>query len=87
MTLPIPLSSEVEARLKQRARLLGIDPATCAAQLLEEKLSEPESIIQVSGELHQRFLDSGMTEQELADRLEEEKHATRAARRGINFRE
>lgn len=80
MTLAIPLSAEAEARLKDRARLLGLDPAACAERLLEEKLKEPESVVQISGELHERFLDSGMSEQQLADRLEQEKHAARAAR-------
>lgn len=87
MTLAIPLSREAEARLKDRAEALGVDPVTCAAQLLEQKLHEPESIAQISGELHQRFLEAGMTDEQLAEKLEEEKHAARAARRGVAFRE
>lgn len=43
MTLHVPLSPESEARLKDRARAVGIDVTTYAAQLLEEKLREPES--------------------------------------------
>lgn len=87
MTLAIPLSPEVEARLNDRARSAGVDATTYVARLLEEKLREPESILRISGEVQQHFLDSGMTEEQLAQRLEEEKHAARAARRGIQLSE
>ena len=66
---------------------MGVDATTCASQLLEDKLREPESILQISGQSHQRFIESGMTEEQLADQLEAEKHAAREARRGIKFSE
>jgi hypothetical protein len=87
MTLAVPLSPESEARLRDRAQAAGIEETAYAAKLLEEKLCEPESIVQISGELHQRFLDSGMTEEELTRWLEDEKHSARAERRGITFHE
>jgi hypothetical protein len=77
MTLSVPLSPEAETRLKERARAAGVDEAAYAAQLLEEKLREAQSLTEISGESEQRFLDSGMTDDELAEQLEQEGHAAR----------
>jgi hypothetical protein len=87
MTVAVPLSPEAETRLKDRARSAGVDASTYAARLLEEKLLEPESLVQISGEVRQHFLNSGMSEKQLADQLEDEKHAARTDRRGTKFSE
>ncbi|HEY8668612.1 MAG TPA: hypothetical protein VIL86_18340 [Tepidisphaeraceae bacterium] len=87
MTLAVPLSPDAEVRLKDRARAAGVDATTYAARLLEETLRQPESLLQISGDSLQRFVESGMTEEQLALRLEEEKHAARSARHGTVFRE
>ena len=41
MTLHLPLSPEVEAKLRARAAAMGTDPAHFILNVLEEKLAEP----------------------------------------------
>ena len=86
MTLAVPLSAQAETLLNERARAAGVDATTYAAKLLEQQLREPESLRQISGDAERQFVESGMTEEALADAHEQEKHAAWAARRGITFR-
>jgi hypothetical protein len=81
MSLTIPLSPEAEAGLKQRAAAVGQDVATYAARVLES-VSHPRTLKELSGPVHQRFLDNGTTEKELGEELEKAKHEMRAERRG-----
>ncbi|MBK8269181.1 MAG: hypothetical protein IPK83_13090 [Planctomycetes bacterium] len=80
MTLQITLNSEAEERLRRRAQANGEDVAVCAAQLIQEALREP-SLDEVLAPVRKAFEESGMTEDELSDLLEREKHAMRAERR------
>jgi hypothetical protein len=79
MSLTIPLSPEAEAGLKQRAAAVGQDIATYTAKVLES-VSRPRTLKELSGPVHQRFLDSGTTEEQLGDELEKAKHEMRAER-------
>lgn len=81
MTLSISISPEAEAKLKAKAEAAGVDVATYAARQLERMAASPPSLAEISGPVAKAFAESGMTEDQLADFLEEEKHAMRAERR------
>jgi len=80
MSITIPISAEVEASLKDRAAAVGQDLPTYAARLLES-IAHPRSLEELSGPVHQRFIESGTTEEELGEELEKAKHEMRAERR------
>ena len=79
--ISIPLSDEVEARLRVRAAALGQDVVTYAAQVLERLSQPPLSLREISGPLGEDFRKSGMTEEQLGDMLEGAKHDMRQERR------
>ena len=81
MVLSIPISPEAEAKLRAKAALAGVDVSTYAARQLEMLATPPRSLRQISGPIAEDVAKSGMTEDELAEFLEEEKHAMRAERR------
>ena len=82
MVLSLSISAEAEARLKAKAAAAGVDVATYAARHLELMASAPKSLKEISGPIGEAFSRSGMSEDELSDFLEAEKHAMRAQRRG-----
>ncbi len=55
--------------------------ATYAARQLELLVARPRSLQEISGPIGQAFSQSGMSEDEISDFLEAEKHAMRAERR------
>jgi hypothetical protein len=81
MVLTLSISPEAEATLKAKAAAAGVDVATYAARHLELIASPPKSLREISGPIAEEFARSGMTEDELSDLLEAEKHAMRAERR------
>ncbi len=86
MTLAVPISPSAERRLADKAKAAGVDLPTFVARLLEAEARRP-SLIELSGEVYENFKRMNMTDEELGERLEEEKHAARAARRGVPFAE
>jgi len=81
MVLSLSISAEAESTLKAKAAAAGVDVATYAARQLELMVSPPRSLREISGSIAEDFARSGMTEDELSDFLEAEKHAMRAERR------
>ena len=81
MVLSLNISEKAEAKLKAKAAQAGVDVATYAARQLEVMASSPKSLQEISGPIGEGFAQSGMTEDELSDFLEAEKHAMRAERR------
>jgi hypothetical protein len=81
MVLSLSISAEAEAKLKAKAAAAGVDVETYAARQLELMASPPRSLKEISGPIAEEFARSGMTEDELGDFLEAEKHAMRAERR------
>ena len=81
MSITITLPSDAEHRLDDRAKAAGVDVPTYAERLLVSALGKPESIEAISGPMQQQFRDSGMTDDEFGDLLEEAKHAMRRDRR------
>jgi hypothetical protein len=86
MTLAIPISAEAERRLAEKAKAAGVDLPTFVSHLLEAEAGRP-TLVELSGEVFENFKRTTMTDEELSERLEEEKHAARAARRGAPFAE
>ncbi len=81
MVLTLSISAEAEATLKAKAAAAGVDVETYAARHLELIASPAKSLREISGPIAEEFARSGMTEDELSDFLEAEKHAMRAERR------
>ena len=77
MTLQITLSEPVEAKLRERAAASGQDIAAYAACVLDQALGKP-SLEEKLAPVRQAFEQSGMTEDQLSELLEGEKHAMRA---------
>jgi hypothetical protein len=81
MVLSLSISPEAEATLKVKAAAAGVDVETYATRRLELMASPPRSLREISGPIADEFARSGMSEDELSDFLEAEKHAMRAERR------
>ena len=81
MVLSLSISPAAEARLRAKAAPAGVDVETYAIRHLELMAATPRSLKEISGPIAEAFARSGMTEDELSDFLEAEKHAMRAERR------
>jgi hypothetical protein len=81
MTLTIPISAEAEAKLRLRAAASGEDLPSYVARLVEHFAQPPTPLEELSGPVYQKFLESGMTDDELSDLLEKAKHEVRMQRR------
>ena len=82
MVLSLSISPETEARLKAKAAAAGVDVETYAVRHLELMAAPHKSLREISGPIGEAFARSGMSEDELSEFLEAEKHAMRAERRG-----
>ena len=80
MSITIALSSEAESRLRRRAQEAGEPLDSFVARLVEEEARRP-TLEEISGPIFDRFKESGMTDDELAEHLETAKHEMRADRR------
>jgi hypothetical protein len=80
MVLSVTISSETEAKLRAKAAAAGVDVATYAARQLELLAKRPKSLHEISGPIGEAFSQSGMSEDELTEFLETEKHAMRDER-------
>jgi len=85
MTLTIQLTSEQEARLRERAAKQGQDPAEYAGSLVNKGLAVP-ALEEIIHPIREEFAASGMTEVELDNLIEAardavytEKHSARAS--------
>ena len=81
MMLSLSISPEAEAKLKAKAAAAGVDVETYAARHLELMAAPLKSLKDISGPIAEEIARSGMTEDQLSDFLEAEKHAMRAERR------
>ena len=75
ITIRIPDSTE--AKLRQLAKAAGKPVEELVGDVLEAQTSGRNILRDISGDVGQRFAASGMSEEELADRLEREDHAAR----------
>ena len=81
ITLEIPISSEAEARLREKAAAAGQDLTAYAAGVLERVAKRPLTLEELSGPIAEDFRRSGMSEDDLTDLLESAKHEMRRRRR------
>lgn len=77
MTLQISLSQEAETRLRECAAASGEDVASYVSRILDQALRKP-SLEEKLAPVRRAFEQSEMTEDQLSELLEREKHAIRA---------
>ncbi|HKQ50236.1 MAG TPA: hypothetical protein VJZ71_19330 [Phycisphaerae bacterium] len=81
MTLVVSISSDAEAKLREKAAAVGQDVSDYAAGVLERMADAPLSLRDISGPLLDEFKASGMSDEELGELLEAAKHRMRRERR------
>jgi hypothetical protein len=74
--LTIPLSPQLLTKLEERASAEGIDIATLVGRALRREVNLPR-LDDILKPVRDAFAASGMTDDELAELLEVEKHAMR----------
>ena len=82
-TITIRIPDSTNAKLQQLAKAAGNPVEQLVGDVLEAQTSGLRMLHEISGEVHDRFIESGMSDQELAERLEREDHA----RRGVPYDE
>jgi len=76
MTLVIPVSSDVESKLRERAAAEGEDPTEYAARLLAQAVSRP-SVEQLLAPFRKQVADSGMDDEQVDEFFREQLDAIR----------
>ena len=81
--VPVTLRISVGTRdeLARRAAAEGTDLAGYVSSLVERSAAAGFSLEKISGPVFERFVESGTTDDELAEELERGKHELRAERR------
>lgn len=82
MTLTISLPPDVEAKARERAAAAGTDLEGYISRIVARSMEAPLPLEQISGSVGRKFADSGMSDAELSDILEVEKHEARRERQG-----
>ena len=80
MTLTIKLDKPAEERITAKAQEAGLDVASYVAHVVEAHAAKP-TLKELSGEIYEQFVASGMSDEELGEFLEKAKHEMRAERR------
>ena len=78
--LNLTLPTDVERKLAERAAAAGQSPEALASRIIAEAVTAPP-LDETLAAVRRRFAESGMTEEQLSDLLEDEKHAMRQERR------
>ncbi|MGD0767998.1 MAG: hypothetical protein ABSB42_07365 [Tepidisphaeraceae bacterium] len=78
-TITVKISDPTEQRLRRQAEAAGKPVEQFVSEVLETQAAPAKTLQDISGSVHQRFLESGMSEEELAESLEQEDHAARGA--------
>ena len=76
-TMTLQLPDPTEATLRRQAEAAGKPVEQFVTEVLEAQASPTTILRRISGPAHEQFLASGMREEELAERLEQEDHAAR----------
>ena len=77
MTLVVPISPEVEARLRQEAAAQGTDPGAYASKLLQQAVGRC-SVDELLAPLRGQFAASGTTDAELVQQITDARAAYRS---------
>ncbi len=81
MTLKLTLSTQAEARLRERAAAAGEDPAEHALRILEAAVSEP-TLDELLAPFRQQVAESGAPDEELQALFTQARDRARLERRG-----
>jgi hypothetical protein len=84
MTLTIEVPKSVEERLAVKAREAGLDLPTYAQRVLQAQAFMP-ALDEALAPVREAAARNGITDDEVAEQYEREKHAAREAKRGIKF--
>jgi ribosome-binding protein aMBF1 (putative translation factor) len=76
-TITIKIPDPTEQRLRRQAEAAGKPVEQFVSEVLEAQTAPAKILRDISGSVHERFLKSGMSEEELAERLEQEDHTAR----------
>ena len=76
-TITIRIPDSTEAKLQQIAKAAGKPVEELVGDVLEAQTSGRQILEAISGDVSSRFLATAMSEEELAEQLEREDHATR----------
>jgi hypothetical protein len=77
MSLQVDIPDEIARKLAERVAQTGAKPAEYVIHAVERTLAEAERLDQVVGPVRQAYEASGLSDEELGDLLEAEKHAHR----------
>ena len=80
MTLSISIPKDAEERLRSRAAACGQDVSSYVTKLVTHFAEPPTPLEQLSGPIYERFLETGMSDDDLGELLEKSKHEMRAER-------
>ena len=76
-TITVKIPDPTVERLRRQAQAAGKPVEQFVSEVLEAQAAPAKTLRDISSSVHKRFLESGMSEEELADRLEREDHAAR----------
>jgi hypothetical protein len=86
MILTVEIPQPIDAKLVEKAKAAGVDVAVYAQRVLKaDALLEP--LDEVLASVRKSFSESSLTEDQIIEQYEAEKHAARAAKRGRPFSE
>ena len=80
MTLTVPITPDIEARLRERAREIGRDVAEYAADLIRQGVTAP-TLDEILAPVREDFARSGMSDEEIMELGRRELDALRAQKR------
>jgi len=86
MTLNLKLDPAEEHALAKKAQAVGMDVAAYALRVLRCDAKRP-SLDEILAPVRAKFVRDGLSDEQVAEQYETEKHAERAARRGRPFNE
>ena len=76
-TITVKIPDPTEETLRRQAEAAGKPVEQFVSEVLEAQAAPAKTLRDIGASVHKRFLESGMSEDELADRLEREDHAAR----------
>ena len=77
-TITIKIPDSINQTLRRQAEAAGKPIEQLVSEVLEAQVAPDKIILEISGSVHKKFLESGMTEDRgIAQRLEKEDHFAR----------
>jgi hypothetical protein len=76
-TITVKIPDPIEESLRRQAEAAGKPVEQFVSEVLEAQAAPAKTLRDISGSVQKQFLESGMSEEELAERLEREDHAAR----------